>query len=103
MTGTITDQAPSSFDLSHTGTNTTLALTATGAASVDSGALKYTVNGVTLDKVTVTGAGTEADALPDGWTAAESLPVDTEAFPSMTAEASSTPWRPETKLPTSAA
>ncbi len=55
--------------------NTTLEATATGTASTDSGDLKYTVNGVTLDKVIVNGAGD--DAVPDGWSTADNLTVDT--------------------------
>ena len=78
VSGTITTPAPSSFGFSHSGNNTKLSATATGSAAVDSRALKYTVNSVTLDKVAVTSVGGTADAVPTGWTAAPNLTVDTD-------------------------
>ena len=58
--------------------NTTLDATVTGAASIESGNLKYTVTGVTLNKVTVDGVG--SDAVPEGWSTAENLTVDTSSM-----------------------
>ncbi|SDC34005.1 Extended Signal Peptide of Type V secretion system [Succiniclasticum ruminis] len=58
--------------------NTTLDATVTGAASIESGNLKYTVTGVTLNKVTVDGVG--SDAVPEGWSAATDVQVDTDSM-----------------------
>ena len=55
--------------------NTMLEAAAEGDAAVSGGNLNFTVNGVTLNKVTVNGVG--SDAIPEGWTAAENLKVDT--------------------------
>ena len=56
--------------------NTTLTATAAGTASMDSSDLKYTVNNVTLETVTVNSTGN--DAVPDGWATAANVAVDTE-------------------------
>ena len=73
--------------------NTTLEATATGAATVDSGNLKYTVNSVTLNQVNVAAVG--SDAVPTGWSAATSVTVDTE---NMTVPAESTYGSPQNIL-----
>ena len=51
--------------------NTTLAATASGSASVEDSSVKYAVTGVTLDKVTVKGAGGTVDKVPEQWTLAK--------------------------------
>ena len=58
--------------------NTSLDATVTGAASIDSGNLKYTVTGVTLNKVTVDSVG--SDAVPEGWSTATNVQIDTESM-----------------------
>ena len=58
--------------------NTSLDATVTGAASIESGNLKYTVTGVTLNKVTVDSVG--SDAVPAGWSTAADVQVDTESM-----------------------
>ncbi|MBQ5345067.1 MAG: autotransporter outer membrane beta-barrel domain-containing protein, partial [Acidaminococcaceae bacterium] len=68
--GTVTG-APESFGVSVDKTNTTLAATASGSASVEDGSVKYAVSGVILDKVTVKGAGGTADKVPEQWTLAK--------------------------------
>jgi len=68
--GTVTG-APESFGVSVDKTNTTLAATASGSASVEDGSVKYAVTGVILDKVTVKGAGGTADKVPEQWTLAK--------------------------------
>ena len=70
VAGTVTG-APASFGVSVDQANTTLAATASGSASVEDGSVKYAVTGVTLDKVTVKGAGGTADKVPEQWTLAK--------------------------------
>ena len=70
VAGTVTG-APASFGVSVDQANTTLAATASGSASVEDGSVKYAVTGVTLDKVTVKGAGGTADKVPEHWTPAK--------------------------------
>ena len=67
VAGTVTG-APESFGVSVDQANTTLAATASGSASVENSSVKYAVTGVTLDKVTVKGAGGTADKVPEQWT-----------------------------------
>ena len=70
VAGTVTG-APESFGVSVDQANTTLAATASGSASVEDSSVKYAVTGVTLDKVTVKGAGGTADKVPEQWTLAK--------------------------------
>ena len=70
VAGTVTG-APESFGVSVDQANTTLAATASGSASVEDSSVKYAVTGVTLDKVTVKGAGGTADKVPEHWTPAK--------------------------------
>ena len=72
VAGTVTEGTP---EFTVNLKNTTMEASATGTASIDSGNLQFTVNGVTLNKVTVNDVG--SDAIPEGWTAAENLKVDT--------------------------
>ena len=59
--------------------NTKLEATAAGTADIDSGGnLKYTVTGVTLDKVSVSGVG--SDAVPEGWSVSPDVAVDTDSM-----------------------
>lgn len=59
--------------------NTTLSATVTGTAAIDdNNDLKYKVNAVQLDKVTVGTVG--SDAVPTGWTYAENVAVDTDSM-----------------------
>ena len=73
--GTVTEGSPE-FTLALR--NTSLKATATGAAAIDSGNLKYTVTGVTLDKVSVSGVG--SDAVPEGWSVSSNVAVDTDSM-----------------------
>ncbi len=66
MAGTVSN-APASFGVSLAKTNTTLEATAAGSAVIDSGDLKYTVNGVTIDKINVKQVTDTAEVLPTGW------------------------------------
>lgn len=59
--------APESFGVSLAKTNTTLEATAAGSAVIDSGDLKYTVSGVTIDKINVKQVSDTAEVLPTGW------------------------------------
>lgn len=78
-TTTISTAAPASFPVSFSGTNTILSATATGSASVSGDTVKYTVNGVTLDKVNVRGINGAADKVPTNWTKnAADVAVDTD-------------------------
>ena len=80
-TPTITAAAPTSFPISLQRSNTTLSATATGAAAVAGGAVTYTLNGVTLDKVNVTNVSGRADTVPAGWTKnAAGVFVDTDSL-----------------------
>ena len=66
VTGSVSN-APASFGVSLAKTNTTLEATAAGSAVIDSGDLKYTVNGVTIDKINVKQVTDTAEVLPTGW------------------------------------
>jgi len=72
--GTVTG-SPSKFTLALALGNTELTAAAEGNAAITGGNLEYAVTGVTLEKVTVSGTG--SDALPDGWVTAENVTVDT--------------------------
>ena len=73
--GTVKDGSP---EFAIALRNTSLKATATGTAAVDSGNLKYTVTGVTLDAVTVNSVG--SDTIPAGWGAAKNVQVDTDSM-----------------------
>jgi len=73
--GTVTDGSP---EFTVALSNTTLSATAEGSAAIDGGSLKYTVTGVTLDKVTVNEVGN--DAVPEGWSVASDVAVDTDSM-----------------------
>ena len=73
--GTVTDGSP---EFTVALSNTTLSATAEGNAAIDGGSLKYTVTGVTLDKVTVNEVGN--DAVPEGWSVASDVAVDTDSM-----------------------
>ncbi|MBQ5344200.1 MAG: hypothetical protein J6F33_03275, partial [Acidaminococcaceae bacterium] len=73
--GTMTDGSP---EFTVALSNTTLSATAEGSAAIDGGSLKYTVSGVTLDKVSVSGVG--SDAVPEGWSVASDVAVDTDSM-----------------------
>lgn len=80
-TPTITAAAPTSFPLSLQGSNMTLSATATGVVAVAGGAVTYTLDGVTLDKVNVTNVTGRADTVPAGWTKnAAGVFVDTDSL-----------------------
>ena len=73
--GTVTGTPDFAVKLS----NTTLAATAAGNATTGEGNLGFTVTGVTLDAVAVTGAGD--DAIPAGWTTnTDGVKVDTDTM-----------------------
>lgn len=78
--------------------NTMLAATAEGEGTVGSGNLSFTVTGVTLDKVSVNGTG--SDAVPEGWTASTTLTVDTNT---MTVPSGATYGKPQSILTASSA
>ena len=67
VAGTITNGTPASFDVSLTINNTLLAASASGTAAINSGDLKFTVTGVTLDTITVKSVGDTPDTVPTGW------------------------------------
>ncbi len=73
--GTVTDGSP---EFTVALSNTTLSATAEGNAAIAGGNLKYTVTGVTLDKVTVNEVGN--DAVPEGWSVASDVAVDTDSM-----------------------
>jgi|GEM_PF-1334769 len=73
--GTVTEGMP---EFTVALSNTSLSATATGTAAIDSGNLKYTVTGVTLDKVSVSGVG--SDAVPEGWSVSSNVAVDTDSM-----------------------
>ncbi|MBR1661213.1 MAG: hypothetical protein IJ694_02945 [Acidaminococcaceae bacterium] len=73
--GTVTEETP---EFTVALSNTSLSATATGTAAIDSGNLKYTVTGVTLDKVSVSGVG--SDAVPEGWSVSSNVAVDTDSM-----------------------
>jgi len=73
--GTVTDGSP---EFTVALSNTTLSATAEGNAAIAGGSLKYTVTGVTLDKVTVNEVGN--DTVPEGWSVASDVAVDTDSM-----------------------
>ena len=74
VAGTVTEGTPEfTVNLS----NTSLSATAKGEAKVAEGNLTYKVTDVELQSVTVNGADSASDAVPDGWKTAENLTVDT--------------------------
>ncbi|MBP5199158.1 MAG: hypothetical protein J6Z82_00710 [Schwartzia sp.] len=74
----ISGAAPSSVPVSLDGANTVLSATARGSASVGGGSVSYTMNSITLDKVSVKGIYGGPDVVPAGWTANGFVPVDTD-------------------------
>ncbi len=56
--------------------------TASGTVGVDSGAVKYTVDAVAVNKATLGSFawGAKADSLPDGWTASAATTIDATNF-----------------------
>ena len=72
VAGTVTEGSPK-FTVALGNTN--LEATARGNATIEAGDLKYMVTDVELNNVTVNDVG--SDAVPDGWTVAADVTVDT--------------------------
>ena len=68
------------FTVSLDQANTTLSANATGAAGLSGNDVTYTVSGVELNKVTVKSVGDTYDTVPDGWTMASNLTIDTDSM-----------------------
>ena len=74
--GTVKDGTP---EFTVKLSNTVLETTAAGEAAIAAGNLEYKVTSVTLNKVTVNGAG--SDVVPEGWSAnSEGVAVDTDSM-----------------------
>ena len=78
---TISAQAPTSFPVFYSGVNTDLSATAYGMASASVNAVRYILDSVILDKVSVRGINGAADQVPPGWRAnASGVVVDTDTL-----------------------
>ena len=77
----ISRNAPSSLPVTCSGMNTDLSGTIKGSSSVTAGEAKYTVNSVTLDKVSVKAVTLAPDMVPRYWTPSSSvIRVDTDGL-----------------------